>query len=155
MDERIKKRRCAVDSADAKAKILNLMSQKDRVFVLSSVDEEGRPQSRLMGAVRLGSGNVVHMATFSQARKVKQIEKNPNVQAICWAPDYSGVATVSGLATMEESLEVKQEFWEAVPVCARFFPGPEAPEFGLLRIQLTTGEFLAMAEAHHPVNVTF
>jgi general stress protein 26 len=144
-----------MDAADAKAKILNLMGEKDQVFVLSSVDEEGRPQSRLMGAIQLRPGNIVHMATYSQARKVKQVEKNPNVQVLFWTPDYSAVAVVSGLATMEDSLEAKQEFWDAVPVCARFFSGPDVPEFGLLRIQLTTGEFLSMAEAHEPVKVTF
>lgn len=144
-----------MESADAKAAILNLMNQKDQVFVLSSVDEQGRPQSRLMGAALLRPENVVYMATHSRARKVKQIEKNPNVQVVCWTSGYSGVATVSGLATMEPSPEARQEFWDAVPDCHTFFSGPDDPEFGLMRIQLTRGDYYARSEGDERVDVDF
>ena len=144
-----------MDTAQAKKAVVELLTQKPQLFVLSTVDEAGAPQSRLMGAILLKDWNILYMASDSDARKVTQIEKNPNVQVLCWSADCSAVATVSGTATMEKSAKSRKEFWDAVPACAKHYSGPDDAGLGIIRIRLREGEYLDCAAGYEVTRVEF
>jgi len=144
-----------MNPADAKAAILALLRKTPQLFVLSTVDEDGAPQSRLMGAVMVKDGTLVYMASDSDARKVRQIQDNPKVQVLCWSADLNEVATVSGTATMETSPQVRRAFWDAVPSCAKHYSSPDDPALGIIRISLTRGEYLNRPAGYEIISVAF
>ena len=113
----------------------------DRPFVLATVDQDGGPQVRWMGAFMLQDPLVCYMAAGGQSRKIEQLKANPS---------FGRVATLSGTAEIVEDIDTKRRAWDAMPVCAKYFPGPDAPEFGLIKFVCERVELLAMAEAHEP-----
>ena len=76
-----------------------------KVFVYSTVDARGNPQSRHMGGLMV-KGGVIYMATASGARKVRQIKRNPRSQLLFAAKDYRKVVTISGKSVVEKRLDV-------------------------------------------------
>jgi general stress protein 26 len=141
--------------AEVKRRLLAILGSDGFVCVLSTVDAEGRPQSRYMGALTLEKGKVVYMSTYSEARKVGQIRANPNVQILGSTEHFAEIVSVNGKAAIEESLPKKKAFWKAHPICATYFPGPDAPEFTLIRIALESGEYTKAEESYAPVQVSF
>lgn len=143
-----------MNRAQAKAAVRKLLATKRQVFVLSTVDGRGAPWGRLMRGVMV-KGNTMFMASDSDARKVRQIAGNPKVLVLCWTPDYAGVASVWGKASMERSPKVRRQFWNAVPGCERFYSGPDDPGLGIVRIRLTHGEYLDTPAGFETIAVKF
>jgi len=141
--------------AEAKRRLLKVLGSDGFVCVLSTVDAEGRPQSRYMGALTIEKGKIVYMSTYREARKVGQIRANPNVQILGSTEHFAEIVGVSGQAAIEESLAKKKAFWKAHPICATYFPGPDAPEFTLIKIALQSGEYTKTEESYAPVQVAF
>ena len=122
----------------------------DRPFVLATVDQDGGPQVRWMGAFMLQDPLVCYMAAGGQSRKIEQLKANPRAQLMFQDESFGRVATLSGTAEIVEDIDTKRRAWDAMPVCAKYFPGPDAPEFGLIKFVCERVELLAMAEAHEP-----
>ena len=139
--------------AEVKEAVKELVAQKDIVFVLATVDADAAPQCRLMGALVLEGEFEILMATYPNARKVKQIEQNPKAQLLFSTEDYKKVATLSGTAEMEESLETKKKFWDAVPACADYHKSHDAPDFGLMRVKTQSMEYIDLAVRNAPFKV--
>lgn len=55
-------------------------------IILSTVTEENKPDLRILGAIATDGANT-YFSTLSNARKVTQIELNPNVAVYFEAPD--------------------------------------------------------------------
>lgn len=55
-------------------------------IILSTVTEENKPDLRILGAIATDGANT-YFSTLSNARKVTQIEVNPNVAVYFEAPD--------------------------------------------------------------------
>ena len=94
------------------------------------------------------------MASASNERKMQQIKSNPHSQLLFGADEYKQVATITGESSVEESLELKQAFWQAVPICKDYFSAYDAPEFGLIAFRPTAGEYLNLALQHEPFAVS-
>ena len=124
-----------------------------KVFIYTTVHAQSNPHSRYMGGLIIEDG-VIYMATASDARKVQQIKSNPNSELLFAGDEYKEVATVSGKSEVAESLELKKQFWQAIPVCKDYFSGYDAPEFGLIGFRPSSAEYLNLALQHEPFAVT-
>ena len=140
---------------EAKKRIIEVLRQKGLTMVLSTADAEGKPRSRFMGALNVGSGKTLYMATHAEARKVDQLRANGQCQVLASTPGWAEIVCVNGRAAMETSAAKKQAMWNAHSPLANYFSGPADPAFGLIRITLETGEYLSMQHAHQPVEVKF
>ena len=122
----------------------------DRPFVLATVDQDGAPQVRWMGAVMLEEPLICYMAAFSESRKMVQLKGDPRAQLMFQSEEFGRVATLSGTAEMVENADTKHRAWDAMPGCAKYFPGPDAPEFGLIKFVCERVELLDMEAQHEP-----
>ena len=120
----------------------------DRPFVFATVDQDGGPQIRWMGALMLEEPLICYMAAGGQSRKMGQLKANPRAQLMFQSEEFGRVATLSGAAETVEDMDTKRRAWDAMPVCAKYFPGPDAPEFGVIKFVCERVELLAM-EAQH------
>ena len=121
-------------------------------FVYSTVDEQGCPRGRYMGALMIKDG-AIYMATFSVSRKMQQIKANPLSEMIFSSPGHKRVATLGGESWVEGSLELKKEFWDANPSCKDYFSACDAPEYGLIEFRPSSGEYLDLDVQHTPCAV--
>ncbi|MCK4850282.1 MAG: pyridoxamine 5'-phosphate oxidase family protein [Phycisphaerae bacterium] len=137
---------------EIKKHIWDTVEKGQKAFVYTTVDGRGYPRGRYMGALMIKDG-VMYMASFSEARKVKQIKANPHSELIFATEGYKQVATLGGESRIEESLELKRVFWEANPSCKDYFSGYDAAEFGLIAFSPRSGEYLDLELQHVPFAV--
>ena len=125
------------------------------VHVMATVDEEGRPQMRWMGALAADprDENVHYIVSSAKARKVAQLQANPAVQLLFTAPEYKCIVNVSGECDMVQDMEIKRMVWDAIPACADYHSGPDDPDFGVIRFRARCLEVLCVGESHEPVRV--
>jgi general stress protein 26 len=88
--------------------------------MLATVDADGAPHARWMGAAAMGGGlREIYTLCGRNTRKVAQIQNNPNV---CWVfstEDHSGVVTLHGRAEVLSDPMVSQKIWDRLVDCAR------------------------------------
>lgn len=95
---------------------------------LATVDEDGRPQVRVMDAAAPDSGWVVWLATNPRSRKVAHIRTHPDV-ALHWTDaEGPGYVTLLGRARLVDDPDEKRARWQ--PSWDPFYPG--GPEGALL-----------------------
>ncbi len=121
-------------------------------FVYTTMDSPGYPRGRYMGALMIKAG-VIYMATFSESRKMKQIQSNTHSELIFASECYKEIATLGGDSRVEGSQELKKEFWGANPSCKDYFSGYDVPEFGLIAFEPHSGEYLDLQAQHAPFAV--
>ena len=122
-------------------------------FVYTTVDGGGYPRGRYMGGVMVKDG-VVYMATYTDSRKTQQIKENSHSELVFAVNEFKRVATMSGESRLEDSLELKQEFWTMHPQCKDYFSSYDAPEFALIEFRPSTGEYLDLDVQHMPCAVS-
>ena len=117
--------------SDLKQRILQI-TQQLQLASLATVTEEGKPWVRYVMAVS-DEGLAMRCATFATARKVKQIEKNPEVHLTCGVTDpavmkpYLQIQAKARLATDEAE---RHGFWNES--LQGIFDGPDDPKYGIL-----------------------
>ena len=117
--------------SDLKQRILNI-TQPLQLASLATVTEEGKPWVRYVMAVS-DDGLTLRCATFAGARKVKQIEKNPEVHLTCGVTDpavmkpYLQIQAKARLTTDEAE---RHGFWNES--LQGIFDGPDDPKYGIL-----------------------
>ncbi len=141
---------CGCGDTKSRAKVL--MGDGNTTFVMATVDGDGKPCMRWMGAFARDPENewVIYSASFTGARKMQHIKANPNMQLMFAKPDFSEVATLVGAAEVVEAPDVKQLVWSAIPACAQYFSSPEGEDFGVIKFTTKCIELLAMSEQHEP-----
>ncbi|NOZ22295.1 MAG: pyridoxamine 5'-phosphate oxidase family protein [Planctomycetes bacterium] len=138
---------------EIKAKVRELITGEQIVFVLGTVDGDNAPQMRWMGALVLEGNFEILMATSASARKVRQMGQNPKAQLLFSSEDYKQVATLSGTAEMVESLDRKKKFWDQVPACADYHESPDDSDFGLISFKTQVIEYLDLSQGIEPMRV--
>lgn len=123
-----------MNQREAKKRAREIVNSAE-VFVLSTVDGRGRPQSRFMGAKLVDKGITIYMETYARSRKVRQIEKNPRVQLLFATKNYSEIVTLSGKAAMDKSMSVRKRIWRENPNSVKYFSGYDDPALGLIRFK--------------------
>ena len=138
--------------AEIKKAIWQAVEKGKGAFVYTTVDAQGCPRGRYMGALMVKEG-AIYMATFSESRKIQQIKVNPRSELIFATKGYKRVAMLGGESWVEGSLELKKEFWAANPSCKDYFSAYDVPEFGLIEFRPSSGEYLDPAVQHTPFAV--
>ena len=116
-------------------KIVNIMKENSLHVYLATCDGE-QPRVRPVSPI-VEDNMSIWVTTFCTSRKVKQIEKNPNIcLAFVEQPRGDKAATVIGEAKIIENLEEKKRVWGLATFdLSQHFPnGPESDEFCLLKI---------------------
>lgn len=85
-------------------------SAKCRVFI--TVDEEGKPHAREMSPFTPEDNWVIWLGTFPTSRKVKQIQKNPNVVVFYYDTKGMSYVSVSGKARLVNDPDLKAKYWK-------------------------------------------
>ena len=142
----------AMTDEEIKKAIWETVEKGKGAFVYTTVDEQGCPRGRYMGALMVKDG-AIYMATFSESRKMQQIKGNPRSELIFATKGYKRVATLGGESWVEGSLELKKEFWDGNPSCKDYFSAYDAPEFGLIEFRPSSGEYLDLEVQHAPCAV--
>lgn len=137
---------------EAVDRVREIMEAVQRVHVLATVDSEGRPQMRWMGALVEDPKTpwTFYLACSSGSRKMQQIAANPHAQLLFTKQDDWQVASVSGEAEAVDSPELRQMLWEAVPVMSEYYKGPDDPAMAIIRFKACCGEVLSMQEGTAP-----
>jgi general stress protein 26 len=117
-----------------------------RSFVLATVDQDGAPQVRWMGAVFTEKPFTMYLAAGAESRKMAQISGNPKSQLMFHAEDFSKVATLSGTSEIVDDDAVKQQVFAGLPAAAQYFSGPDDPSFGVVKFEAKKIEMLGLSE---------
>jgi len=91
--------------------------------VLISVDETGKPQARTMSPFTPEDNWVIWLGTFPASRKVKQIQKNPNVIVYYYDTQGMSYVSVSGKAKIVNDPTLKAKYW--VEGWKKFYPNKD------------------------------
>ena len=123
-----------------------------RSLVLATVDSDGTPQVRWMGAAHLEEPFTVYMAAGAVSRKIGQMKSRPQSQLMFQTEDYSRVATLTGMCEVVGDAETKRRVFEGIPGAAQYFSGPDDPNFAAIKFECRRVEMLGMAEGMAPVS---
>lgn len=126
--------------------------KKQFVGTLTTVDRDGQPHSRWMGASPIAEGlSKLYTLTGKRTRKLKHIERNPRV---CWqftAPNYEEVVKLTGEATVLSAPVVSQQVWDRLAQAARTYvmnvlSNQDNLEFVTIETQIDTVEYLCASK---------
>jgi general stress protein 26 len=123
-----------------------------RSFVLATVDSDGVPQVRWMGAAHLEEPFVVYMAAGAASRKMGQMESHPKSQLMFQTEDYAQVATLTGMCEVVTDADTRRRVFEGIPGAAQYFSGPDDPNFAAIKFRCQRVEMLGVAEGMAPVS---
>ncbi len=128
--------------SDLKERIIAIIAQP-QLASLATITEDGKPWVRYVMTIA-GEDMTLRCATFIEARKVKQIEKNPEVHLTCGITDPTEMQPylqIQARASLTTDKAVRHSFW--APMLEPIFDGPDDPKYGILemtpyRIELAT-----------------
>lgn len=111
---------------------------------LITLDETGRPRSRVMDPFPPGDDMVFWLGTSRMSRKVGQIRNDPRVTLQYFAPEAGAYVTISGTAELVDDPEERalkwKDGWEA------FYPDREA--YLLIKV---TPDWLEVVSSKHGI----
>lgn len=120
--------------ADLKERIRTLAADM-QLSALATVTEDGLPWVRYVMA-RADDELVFRCATRVNARKVAQVERDPEVHLTCGATDplnANAYLQVQGRARIATDAAEKESFW--VPMLERVFRDPTDPDYAVIVIE--------------------
>jgi len=134
--------------SDLKERILKIL-QPLQMSSLATITQDGKPWVRYVMTV--GSADLtIRCATHVDARKVKQIKKNPEVHVTCGVTEPRNMGPylqVQGRATLNTGKEARHGFW--TDMLAGIFSGPDDPKYAVLEIKPYCIEYVAPG-SHKP-----
>ena len=119
---------------DLKERILAIL-QQPQLAGLATITHDGKPWVRYVMTVA-SPDMTIRCATFISARKVLQIQENPEVHLTCGITDPRNMTPylqVQGRATLNTGKEARHGFWS--DMLASIFDGPDDPKYGVLEIK--------------------
>ena len=113
---------------------IGVILKQPQLAALATITEDGKPWVRYV--MTLADDNLlIRCATFVSARKVKQIEKNPEVHLTCGVTNPTEMVPylqIQGKAALTTEKEARHGFW--TDMLAPIFDGPDDPKYGILEI---------------------
>lgn len=133
-------------------RVRKIMEAVHNVHVLATVDAEGRPQMRWMGAIAEDPKTpwTFYLACHKGSRKLQQLAKNNRAQLLFSQVEQWQVASVSGMAQEVDTPELRQLLWDAIPQMRQYYSGVDDPKMGIIKFTACCGELLAMQEGMEP-----
>lgn len=92
-----------------------------RYCFLVTVDEQNRPQARLMEPFEPTGDFTVWFGTHPGSRKVAQLKKKSQAAVACYDPAGPNALTLLGKARLVEDPLLRRRYWR--PGWEKFFPG--------------------------------
>jgi pyridoxamine 5'-phosphate oxidase len=124
---------------DAKQKALALI-KKSEVVVLSTIDEEGYPNMRVLLNLERDGLNTIWFSTNSPSEKVKQIAKNEKAGAYFFdAAAFQGLR-LTGDIKIRQDQEAREKLWR--PGFEKYYPqGVTDPDYCVLELKVKKGNY--------------
>ena len=122
-------------------KTIGNMIDKQKITYLSSLDENGFPNTRAMLSPRVRKGiHTFYFTTNTSSIKVKEFYNNPNACIyVCDNRFFRGV-TLKGKVTILHDKESKALIWKPEDVMY-YKKGIDDPDYSVLRFEVTSGEY--------------
>ncbi len=120
--------------SDLKDKIYKVLG-KPQLAGLATVTEDGKPWVRYVMAMT-AEDLTMRFATCANARKVAQIEKNPEVHLTCGVTDPfkpDPYLQIQGRARMTTDEGERHVFWN--DMLSDIFDGPDDPNYGVIIVK--------------------
>ena len=90
---------------------------------LITVDEDGKPQARILAYFPPGDDWKIWLGTSTNSRKVAQVKNNPNAMFFFYDPKGRSYVSIAGKARVVSDSELKKKYWkEGWKV---YYPDPE------------------------------
>jgi general stress protein 26 len=119
--------------SELKDQIYNILS-KPQMVSLATVIADGKPWVRYVMAMTQDD-MTIRFATFTQARKVAQIEANPEVHLTCGVTNPSEVTPylqIQGKAVLKTDEATRHAFWH--DMLKPIFEGQDDPKYGVIEV---------------------
>jgi general stress protein 26 len=119
--------------AELKDQILQILC-KPQLTSLATVTADGKPWVRYVMAMT-DATMTMRFATFIKARKVAQIEANPEVHLTCGVTNPSEVIPylqIQGKAALKTDETTRHAFWD--DMLKAIFDGPDDPKYGVIEV---------------------
>lgn len=129
--------------AELRTQILDIIG-KPTLASMATVTDDGKPWTRYVMAIA-SEDMTIRVATFVGARKVAQIEKNPEVHLTCGVSDPMSdhhYVQIQGRAELTTDKAERHGFWN--DMLKPIFDGPDDPKYGVLIIKPYRIEFNTM-----------
>ncbi|MEN6301234.1 MAG: pyridoxamine 5'-phosphate oxidase family protein [Armatimonadia bacterium] len=138
--------------ADLPDRVRSVMQAVSNVHVLATVDSEGKPRMRWMGALYEDPKApwTFYLVCGKDSRKMHQISANNHAQMLFSKQDEWQVATLSGTATVVDTAELRGLLWNGIPMMDKYYSGPDDPNMGIIQFKTRCMELLALDEQHEP-----
>ena len=125
---------------DAEKTIGNLIDKQGTTY-LSSIDEDGFPNTKAMYTPRVREGiKIFYFSTNTSSLRVKQFKQNPKACIyFCDKRFYRGVV-LKGLIEVLEDSESKEMLW--LPGDTKYYPkGVNDPDYCVLKFTAINGRY--------------
>ena len=132
--------------SDLKQRIIEIIC-KPQLTSMATITEDGKPWVRYVMSVGM-EDLIIRFASFVNARKVAQIQRNPEVHLTCGVTDLKVMKPylqIQGKARLTTDKVEREAFWN--DELKNIFKGPNDPDYGVIvvtpyRIELwTPGKF--------------
>ena len=90
---------------------------------LITVDENGKPQARIMSKILPEDNMVIWLGTSPRSRKVQQIKHNPNVMVFYYETKGLSYVSVAGKARIVNDADKKKQYWKEG--WEKYYPDPD------------------------------
>jgi general stress protein 26 len=120
--------------ADLKERIYEILG-KFQMSSLATITQDGKPWVRYV-MTRADEDMTIRCVTFKDARKVKQVARNPEVHLTCGVTDPRNMAPyvqVQGRAAVTTSREARHGFWN--DIFSAVFDGPDDPNLAIMEVK--------------------
>lgn len=121
--------------------------EETRIGFLATVDADGAPHARPVDIGVIYEGEV-YFSTFSDSRKVRQLEANSKVQVVWLSPNMSQVR-LSGEAALVKDETVRKSYLEDNTDASQMFTGEAYQKYQLYKIGPTDVEYLGPDDASY------
>ena len=118
-------------SRDSLLSIARTIIDSVRGCTLITIDENGKPQARIMHVFPPEENMVLWLGTNINSRKIKQIKKNPNVMVFYYETKGRSYVSVAGQALIVNDPNKKSQYWKEY--WTRFYTDPEK-DFILIKV---------------------
>ena len=124
-----------------KNKIVDVL--KRSVLAAVATIKDGKPWVRYM-VVMPGSGLSLWTTTFTQSRKIKEIQNNKNIDLIIGGDEKNFTApylNVRATAEIFTDIETKKKYWN--DMLKSYYSGPEDPNLAIIVISPQVIEYMS------------
>ena len=135
-----------MDSLDVVAPAFVEMAHRIVWCTVATVDRTGQPRTRILHPIWSWDGDTMTgwILTSPQSPKARDLEAHPSVSLTYWDPSQD-TCTAECAVAWDDTPELRQAAWDRFlngpepvgydPRIIPFWPSPDVPEFGVLRLR--------------------